>query len=162
MTAFYQEGKLSHGQRGAARKLCHHGKTRHKKDKVKPVERFKSPMTLQIGQRLPKKRERLSGWEANTVSGKRGKTCLVTLTERKSRFLLCKKVEKKSSEPVSKAIISLLHNQPCFTITPDRGKEFSRHAQITAALNDVPFYCPPHQSWQRGTNENTNGLLKRI
>ena len=47
------------------------------------------------------------------------------------------------------------------TITPDRGKEFSRHEEISKALNDVQFYFPePHQPWQRGTNENTNGLLR--
>ena len=86
---------------------------------------------------------------------------MVTLVDRKSRFLLCKKVEKKASEPVTNAIIKLLDGQPCFSITPDRGKEFSRHAQITATLNDVPFYFPlPHHPWQRGTNENTNGLLR--
>lgn len=63
--------------------------------------------------------------------------------------------------PVTNAIIRLLDGQLCFSITPDRGKEFSRHAQITAALNDVPFYFPlPHHPWQRGTNENTNGLLR--
>ena len=47
------------------------------------------------------------------------------------------------------------------TITPDRGKEFSRHEEISKVLNDVQFYFPePHQPWQRGTNENTNGLLR--
>ena len=47
------------------------------------------------------------------------------------------------------------------TITPDRGKEFSRHEEISKALKDVQFYFPePHQPWKRGTNENTNGLLR--
>ena len=55
----------------------------------------------------------------------------------------------------------MLKDSRAKTITPDRGKEFSRHEEISKALNDVQFYFPePHQPWQRGTNENTNGLLR--
>lgn len=54
-----------------------------------------------------------------------------------------------------------LKGQPLHSITPDRGKKFSKHAEVSAVLNDVPFYFPqPHQPWKRGTNENTNGLLR--
>lgn len=54
----------------------------------------------------------------------------------------------------------MLLNEPAETITPDRGKEFAQHAKITSVLGNVPFYFPaPHHPWQRGTNENTNGLL---
>ena len=55
----------------------------------------------------------------------------------------------------------MLKDSRAKTITPDRGKEFSRHEEISKALNDVQFYFPePHQPWLRGTNENTNGLLR--
>ncbi len=58
-------------------------------------------------------------------------------------------------------LMTLLTREPCFTITPDWGKEFSKHAEVTTALNNVPFYFPkPHQPWKRGRNENTNGLLR--
>ena len=58
-------------------------------------------------------------------------------------------------------MIQCLEGQPLHSITPDRGKEFARHAEVTDALNNVQFYFPqPHQPWQRGTNENTNGLLR--
>ena len=54
----------------------------------------------------------------------------------------------------------LLPEQPLHSVTPDRGREFRRHGNVTAALG-VEFYFPPaHQPWQRGTNENTNGLLR--
>ncbi len=156
-----EEGKLSHGQRGVARKLRHHGKTRHRKGNNETRGKIQISNDIADRPSAAEQRERIGDWEADTVSGKTGKACLVTLTDRKSRFLLCKKVEKKASEPVSNAIIGLLLNQPCFTITPDRGKEFSKHKQITEALNNVPFYFPlPHHPWQRGTNENTNGLLR--
>lgn len=87
--------------------------------------------------------------------------CLVTLVDRKSRFLLMQKATKKTSVYVTPVIIDLLKNQPLETITPDRGKEFSKHADITNTLNNVQFYFPlPYQPWQRGSNENTNGLLR--
>ena len=58
-------------------------------------------------------------------------------------------------------MIELLENQPLETITPDRGKEFSKHAEVSQELNLVEFYFPfSHHPWQRGTNENTNGLLR--
>jgi len=57
--------------------------------------------------------------------------------------------------------VECLKGQPLHSITPDRGKKFSKHAEVSAVLNDVPFYFPqPHQPWKRGTNENTNGLLR--
>ena len=99
--------------------------------------------------------------EADTVAGVTGKACLVTLVDRKSRYLLCEKIAKKDSISVKQAIIHMLKDSRAKTITPDRGKEFSRHEEISKALNDVQFYFPePHQPWQRGTNENTNGLLR--
>ena len=100
--------------------------------------------------------------EADTVAGVTGKACLVTLVDRKSRYLLCEKVAKKDSISVKQAIIHMLKkDSQTKTITPDRGKEFSRHEEISKALNDVQFYFPePHQPWLRGTNENTNGLLR--
>ena len=99
--------------------------------------------------------------EADTVAGVTGKACLVTLVDQKSRYLLCEKVAKKDSISVKQAIIHMLKDSRAKTITPDRGKEFSRHEEISKALNDVQFYFPePHQPWQRGTNENTNGLLR--
>lgn len=58
-------------------------------------------------------------------------------------------------------MIGSLKGQPCETITPDRGKEFAKHTVVTEALEKVQFYFPkPHHPWQRGTNENTNGLLR--
>lgn len=93
--------------------------------------------------------------------GQTGKACLVPLTDRKSRYLLCKKITKKNSSLVKQAMLELFKNQPLRTITPDRGKEFSKHAEIKQGLNVVEFYFPfPHHPWQRGTNKNTNGLLR--
>lgn len=97
----------------------------------------------------------------NTVIGKRGSACLVPLVDRKSRFLLSSKAKKKNSISVKDTMIFCLKGQPCHSITPDRGMEFARHAEISVVLEKVQFYFPqPHHPWQRGTNEDTNGLLR--
>ena len=84
------------------------------------------------------------------------KACLVTLTDRKSRYLLCKKIAKKNSFLVKQAMIKLLENQPLETITPDRGKEFSKHAEISQELNLVEFYFPfPHHPLAKRNQRKT-------
>ncbi|WP_419020577.1 IS30 family transposase [Eubacterium callanderi] len=156
-----KEQRASHGNRGAIRQLRHRGKTRQTKDHLE--KRGKIPISHAIADRPAEanKRCRLGDWEADTVIGKKAGPCLVTLTDRKSRFLLSRKAEKKASVEVRDAMIQCLTGQPCFSITPDRGKEFARHGEVSEALNQVPFYFPlPHHPWQRGTNENTNGLLR--
>lgn len=73
--------------------------------------------------------------------------------EKESCLLSEKMIELLSSIPIPNKVVK--------TITPDRGKEFSNHFAVTEALNNVPFYFPdPHAPWQRGTNENTNGLIR--
>ncbi|MHC1722910.1 MAG: IS30 family transposase [Aminipila sp.] len=81
--------------------------------------------------------------------------------KKESSFLLCEKVAKKESQAISDKMINMLSGQPIKTITPDRGKEFAQHANITMALGGIPFYfTAPHHPWQCGTNGNTNGLLR--
>jgi len=143
------------------RKLRHRGKTRHTKNHQEKRGRIQISNELTDRPLEAEMRIRLGDWEADTVEGVKGKACLLTLVDMHSRFLRCCKVVRKSSEAVTDAVISLLRNQPLHTITPDRGKEFANHKEVTAALNGVQFYFPPpHQPWRRGTNENTNGLLR--
>ena len=106
-------------------------------------------------------RSRRGHFEADTVEGKKGRACLVTLVDRKSRYLLGGKAVRKQAYAVNAVMIEKLKGQHLHSITPDRGKEFAKHAEVTRALDGVKFYFPkPHQPWQRGTNENTNGLLR--
>ena len=80
--------------------------------------------------------------------------------DRKSRFLISRRLAKKNSSLVAQATIDALKDEMVYSITPDRGKEFSKHAQITTATSfEFYFPLPPHP-WQRGTNENTNDLLR--
>ena len=95
------------------------------------------------------------------MAGKTGGSCLVTLVDRKSRFLTGGKASFKKAADVNEVMISALADQPLESITPDRGKEFARHKEVSEALDQVKFYFPlPHHPWQRGSNENTNGLLR--
>ena len=83
------------------------------------------------------------------------------MADRKSRYLLGGKSVAKKADPVNEVIIRSLKGQFLESITPDRGKEFAKHDLVTEELDQVQFYFPlPHHPWQRGTNENTNGLLR--
>jgi hypothetical protein len=160
-SGLFDEPNLSRGNRGCIRKLRHRGKSRHTKSYEE--RRGKIPITNPISERpdAAEKRQRLGDWEADTVAGKTGRACLLTLTDRKSRYLLCRKIPKKNAQCVKQAMIELLKDKPLQSITPDRGKEFSKHPEVSQQLSLVAFYFPlPHHPWQRGTNENTNGLLR--
>lgn len=113
---FDVDGKL------ATRKLRHKGKTRH--TKTYEEKRGKIAITHHLKDRpqIANERLRIGDWEADTVLGKSGKACLVTLVDRCSRFLICTTVKAKKATLVSQAIIHALANQPVFTITPDRRK----------------------------------------
>ncbi len=109
-------------------------------------------------------RNRIGDWEADTIIGKNHKQAIVSLVERRSGFTLLAKVSHKTAEAVSNAIINLLRPFASFalhTITADNGKEFSRHKQVSQRLNTDFFFARPYASWQRGTNENTNGLVRQ-
>ncbi|RGQ16105.1 IS30 family transposase, partial [Streptococcus salivarius] len=80
-------------------------------------------------------RTRIGDWEADTVAGKTGKACLVTLTDRYSRFLKIKKVAVKKSKLVIEAMVKLLEPLTKYTVTPDRGKEFTYHQKLSDQLN---------------------------
>lgn len=156
--------RRSEGNRGAIRNLRHRGKTRRRQSTVETRGKIVISNRIQERPKEADDRQVIGHWEADTVAGKTGSACLVTITDRCSRYLLAGKVQKRYSALVADKMISLLSTLPKKkrrTITPDRGKEFSKHSSVTKALNGVQFYFPdPHAPWQRGTNENTNGLLR--
>ena len=154
------EQKRSTGNRGAIRKLRHKGKPRRKKGYQS--NRGKIPISHELSERPVEanERSRLGDWELDTIVGKNRKSGLVTLVDRKSRFLKCAKLTRLGSKEVAAAIIALLRGEPVKSITPDRGREFQLHGKVTKILGVEFYFAPPHQPWQRGTNENTNGLLR--
>ena len=158
------EQRRSEGNRGAIRKLRHRGKTRRKKGTVERRGKIVISNRIQERPLEADAREVIGHWEADTVAGKERAACLVTITDRCSRYLLAGKIAKKYSEPLAEKMIDLFSCLPknrLKSITPDRGKEFAKHSLVTKTLDGVQFYFPdPHAPWQRGTNENTNGLLR--
>ncbi|HVA65553.1 MAG TPA: IS30 family transposase [Elusimicrobiota bacterium] len=110
-------------------------------------------------------RQTLGHWEGDLINGANGTGNLATLVERGSRFTLVGRTESKEAEEVAGKIRALLKPLPQElrrSLTLDNGKEFARHEDIAkdAAL-DV-FFAHPYHSWERGTNENTNGLIRRL
>lgn len=108
------------------------------------------------------RRERIGDWEADTIIGKGRKGAIVTLVDRKSRFLRMGLVARRTKDAVAEMIISLLADFPVHTITCDNGKEFASHEEIAKALGAKIYFAHPYSSWERGTNENTNGLIASI
>ena len=106
---------------------------------------------------------RIGDWEADTVIGKGHKGVLVTLAERVSKKTLIAHVPSKHAEVVTDAIIKLLlpEKEQLHTITFDNGKEFAYHAQIKKALGADNYFAHPYHSWERGLNENHNGLIRQ-
>lgn len=108
-------------------------------------------------------RSRLGDWEADTIIGKGHQQAIVSLTERKSKLTLLAKVEQTTAEAVEEAMSRLLEPlaQHVHTITSDNGREFARHQQIAAKLKADFYFAHPYASWERGLNENTNGLVRQ-
>ena len=113
--------------------------------------------------KVVEKRARVGDWEADTILGKQESMAIVTVVERKTGYLVARKVKQRKAEQVRNAIVVELASYEKFvkTITFDNGKEFAEHETIAEALNAETFFAAPYASWQRGSNENTNGLLRQ-
>jgi len=108
-------------------------------------------------------RKRLGDWEADTIIGKAHKQAIVSLTERKSGLALIYKVGRRTKGNTEGAINRLLGSisDQVYTITSDNGKEFANHEQIAKSLKCDFYFAHPYSSYERGTNENTNGLIRQ-
>jgi len=108
-------------------------------------------------------KKRVGDWEIDLVIGKGHSGALVTIVERATSFTVSTRINDKSAKTVTAATIALLEpfKEAVLTITADNGKEFAYHEQITAALDAKVYFADPYSSWQRGLNENTNGLLRQ-
>ena len=109
------------------------------------------------------KKERIGDLEIDLVIGKNHKQALVTVVDRKSKFTIIKKVEHKKASTVKEALIEMILpiKQWTHTITSDNGKEFASFEEVSRVLNTDYYFCHPYSSWERGLNENTNGLIRQ-
>ena len=108
-------------------------------------------------------KSRIGDWEGDTVIGKGRKNAFVTMVERKTLFTVVKRIESKHADITADALIaSMMYlKASVHTITLDNGKEFAQHERIGNALDASVYFAHPYSSWERGINENTNGLLRR-
>ena len=108
-------------------------------------------------------RRRLGDWEADTIIGPAHRQAILSLVERKSKLVQLKKVERNTAEMVASASLALLGEVGgrVHTITSDDGREFADHEQIASGLSAKFYFAHPYSSWERGLNENTNGLVRQ-
>lgn len=109
-------------------------------------------------------RRRLGDWEGDTVIGKGHRGALVTLVERKSRYTVIQAVPRKTAEAVRAAVRQGLapYRDEVHTITYDNGREFTDHEGMARDLEARIYFAHPYASWERGLNENTNGLIRQF
>ena len=110
-------------------------------------------------------RQSVGNWEGDLINGAHETGNLVTLVERNTRFSLIGRTHSKEAEEVAHAIIVKFEALPQavrVSLTLDNGKEFARHEEIAMKARLDVFFARPYHSWERGTNENTNGLIRRL
>jgi IS30 family transposase len=110
-------------------------------------------------------RKRIGDWEGDTVEGRKGSGLIATHVERKTRYTVAVKVADKSAETVTKATMAAMKKLPpekVKTMTFDNGKEFAGFKELERGLDMRSYFARPYHSWERGTNENTNGLLRQF
>lgn len=143
--------------------LRHQGKP-YRKRYGSPRNRTGIPNRVDIDERpeVANKRKRVGDWEADTIIGKGHQGAIVTLDERKSKLRLAAPLNHKRSTPVQTAISTLLSPIKDYvkSITFDNGKEFTEHKKVAEKLSCATYFAKAYQSWQRGQNENANGLLR--
>ena len=135
--------------------------------KCRNAGRGKIPGRVDISER-PKAvegRARVGNWEGDLINGLKGTGNLVTLVERMTRFTLFWRIATKEAGEVSSAIAAMLANLPASflkTLTFDNGKEFADFAELEQVLGLKVYFAKPYHSWERGTNENRNGVVRKV
>lgn len=158
--------------RGALRaELARHlrlQRVRRKARSASPDNRGKIPGMVMISERPPEVEDRAvpGHWEGDLIIGRNGKSAIATLVERRSRYVMLAALpDGRSADAVNAALTALIQRLPEAlrrSVTWDQGKEMSRHAAFTIATGVSVYFCDPHSPWQRGSNENTNGLLRQF
>jgi IS30 family transposase len=103
-------------------------------------------------------------WEGDLLIGKDGKSAIATLVERSTRYVLLARIADQTAATVREAITAQILTLPEHlrrSLTWDQGREMAQHGQFSIDTNIAVYFCDPHSPWQRGSNENTNGLLRQ-
>lgn len=143
---------------------------RHKQRRsrsTKPMRRggIKNRVSIHDRPAEVESRQEVGHWEADLIIGEKNHSCMGTLVERTSRFTVLVKLDSKESETVVARFIAALQHFPPHlrkSLTYDNGTELSRHEELTRALQMPVYFADPRSPWQRGSNENTNGLIREF
>lgn len=100
-------------------------------------------------------------FEIDLIQGPNGKHCVMTLVDRKTRFTIIAKLRNKTNSEVNQILIPLIKKYGIKTITADNGTEFHGYKEVEEMTGVVFYFATPHHSWERGTSENTNGLIRQ-
>jgi transposase, IS30 family len=152
-----QGGELYTNLRQAHRK-------RHKRRKsYKTRGIIKDRVSIDKRPKIVNLQKRYGDWEGDTIIGKNHKGALITLNERKSLFVKISKIRKKEAKITASKTINMLTplKSKCFSMTFDNGKEFAEHKKIASELKTKVFFAHPYSSFERGCNENINGLIRQ-
>ncbi|WP_278384912.1 IS30 family transposase [Alteromonas mediterranea] len=157
---YVQRDKL-HG--GKLYKQLRQGHRRYRKDSREKRVIIPNRVGIEHRPAIVDRKKRFGDWEADTVLGKQGTGAIVSLVERKSKLYLIRKVPAKCAADVSRAMVGMLwrYRRHVHTITADNGSEFCDHEQVAEKLKTDIYFANPYSSWERGLNENFNGLLRQ-
>lgn len=140
-----------------------HKKYRKRYGSPKRQGPIKNRVMIHERPKIVDEKSRIGDWEIDTIIGKNHKQAVLSIVERASKFTLLKKLKAKTSTATQIALSEALseHKNQVLTITSDNGCEFARHREISEDLNAQFYFAHPYSSWERGLNENTNGLVRQ-
>ncbi len=145
-----------HLRRSSKKRKKRYGSTNHR-------GQIKNRTMIDERPKIVDKKSRIGDWEVDTIIGKDHKGVIVTAVERKSKYLIACPVPDKTEQVVTAALIDSLrsYKNKVHTLTGDNGKEFAGHEKIAKNLKAKFYFAHPYCSWERGLNENSNGLLRQ-
>jgi transposase, IS30 family len=140
-----------------------HGKRRRRKRFAIPRVRQDILNRRHISQRpeIVNKRERIGDWERDLMFSQSRREALLTFVERKTLLTVLRKVQSKSPREIARQTIKAMKNKNCLTLTNDNGFEFREHQFESKVLGIPIYFTNPYSSWEKGTCENTNGLIRQ-
>lgn len=167
----YQYLEFDREQGGDMCKLLPHRGKKYKKRNIKGQKKKKSVWktakkrkSIEDRPSIVAEKTEIGHWEGDTVESKKHQGGIATFVDIKSKFLVIRKVKDKSSICMKVAVVSAFKNFPNIakTLTLDNGTEFALHDQMEKELNTKVYFAHPYSPWERGLNENTNGLIRKF